>query len=79
MQALKLHITVDEAVVQLIPGLTAMLGQRVELIALSPSQEVKHIRRLPVPGVLAGQIILKDDFDAPLPDDIRHAFEGDEP
>jgi hypothetical protein len=32
-------------------------------------------RRVPVPGALAGKIGLKDDFDAPLPDDIQRAFD----
>jgi len=77
MQALKLHITVDAAVVELIPGLSAMLGQQVELIALG--QDSKQRRKVPTPGILAGKIALKDDFDAPLPDDIRRAFEGDVP
>ena len=74
MQALKLHITVDAAVVQLIPGLSALLGQKVELIALG--EEGKPARKFPTPGALAGKIALKDDFDAPLPDDMRRAFRG---
>jgi prevent-host-death family protein len=27
-------------------------------------------------GLLAGQVTVSDDFDAPLPDDMRLAFEG---
>lgn len=77
MQALKLQITVDAAVVQLIPGLSSLLGQNVELIALG--EETKPARKVPIPGILAGSIALKDDFDAPLPDDMRRAFEGDAP
>ena len=77
MQALKLHITVDAAVVELIPGLSVLLGQQVELIALG--EEPKPARKIPTPGILAGKIALKDDFDAPLPEDLRRAFEGDGP
>lgn len=74
MQALKLHLTIDAALVQIIPELSTMLGQQVELIALS--QETKPNIKVPTPGILAGKIRLKDDFDAPLPDDLRQAFEG---
>ncbi len=74
MQALKLHLTIDAALVQIIPELSTMLGQQVELIALS--QETKPYIKVPTPGILAGKIRLKDDFDAPLPDDLRQAFEG---
>lgn len=70
MQALKLHLKVDAAVVQIIPELSRMLGQSVELIALS--REVKQQVNVPIPGILAGQIRLADDFDAPLPDELRH-------
>ena len=31
-----------------------------------------------VPGFLRGKIRIADDFDAPLPDDIQAAFEGDQ-
>ena len=75
MQALKLHLKIDAAIVQIIPELSTMLGQQVELIALS--QENKQQVKVPTPGILAGKIRLRDDFDAPLPDDMRQAFEGD--
>lgn len=77
MQALKLHVTVDDAVVQVLPALAVLRGQRVEIIALG--EELKHARKLPVPGILAGQLALKENFDDPLPDDLRRAFEGDTP
>jgi hypothetical protein len=77
MQALKLHLTVDDAVVRVLPALSALLGQHIELIALG--EERQPSRRAPVPGALAGKIALKEDFDAPLPDDIRRSFEGDGP
>jgi hypothetical protein len=75
VRALKLNLTVDDAVVRVLPGLSALVGQRIELIALG--EERPPSRRAPVPGALAGKIALKEDFDAPLPDDIRRAFEGD--
>jgi hypothetical protein len=75
MQALKLQVTVDDAVVQVLPALAALHGQHIELIALG--EEPKLERKLPIPGALAGKIALKDNFDAPLPDDIRRSFEGD--
>ena len=77
MQALKLHVTVDEAVVRVLPALSSLLGQHVELIALG--EEERPARRAPTPGALAGKIALKEDFDAPLPDDIRRSLEGDPP
>jgi|GEM_PF-6806939 len=50
-------------------------GQHVEIIALG--EETTPSRKVSTPGILAGQIALKNDFDAPLPDDMRRVFEGD--
>ena len=75
MHAVKLHVTVDDAVVRALPGLSALQGQRVEIIALSPGEASR--RRTLVPGALAGKIVLKESFDEPLPDDIRRSLEGD--
>lgn len=72
MQANKVQVIVNTAIVQLIPELSPMLGQTVELIALN--QEVKEQVNVPTPGILAGQIRLADDFDAPLPDELRQSF-----
>lgn len=77
MQALKLQVTVDDAVVQVLPALAALRGQHIELIALG--EESKPARKLPTPGILAGRLALKENFDDPLPDDLRRAFEGDAP
>ncbi|WP_433937178.1 prevent-host-death protein [Sorangium cellulosum] len=76
MQALKIQVLVDDAIVRALPALSPLRGQRVELIALGEAQPPARIA--PVAGSLRGQIEVKDDFDAPLPDDIRRAFEGDE-
>ena len=80
MQALKPHLTVDDALVRALPALEALLGQHIELIALGEKEEeARPSRRAPVPGALAGKIALKENVDAPLPDDIQRAFEGDAP
>lgn len=42
------------------------------LVSLAPP-----VRPLRTPGRWKGQIWIADDFDAPLPDDILAAFEGD--
>lgn len=77
MHALKLQVTVDDVIVRALPALAALRGQNIELIALG--EDPKTPRKTPTAGALAGKVWLKDDFDAPLPDDIRRAFEGDDP
>ena len=42
------------------------------LVPLAPAEKPKKR----VLGLLAGQITLSDDFDAPLPDDLLDMFEG---
>ncbi len=42
----------------------------VRLVSIGPARP--HRR----PGSLEGQLIISEDFDAPLPDDILDAFEG---
>jgi len=42
----------------------------VRITALKPA--VKEVRF----GVLKGEITIAEDFDAPLPIDVQHAFEG---
>ncbi|KYG04058.1 hypothetical protein BE21_48730 [Sorangium cellulosum] len=76
MQALKIQVVVDDAIVSALPALSPLHGQRVELIALGEAQPPARVA--PVAGSFRGQIEMKDDFDAPLPEDIRRAFEGDE-
>lgn len=79
MQALELHLTVDDALVRALPALEGLLGQHIELIALGEEEEARPSRRAPVPGALAGKIGLKENFDAPLPDDLQLSFEGHTP
>lgn len=45
----------------------------VQMTAASP--ETRHRRKRAAPGFLKGQVWVSPDFDAPLPDDIRKAFE----
>lgn len=40
---------------------------------LVPIEQKKAVRK---PGALKGKIHIADDFDAPLPDDLQAAFEG---
>lgn len=68
---------VHDVVVRALPALSPLRGQRVEIIALGETQPEASVA--PVAGGLRGRIQLKDDFDAPLPDDVRRAFEGDGP
>lgn len=74
MQNIKTHIVVNTAIAQVNPELSPKLGQHVERVAYS--HEATPPIKIPTPGILAGKIRLKDDFDAPLPDDLREAFEG---
>ncbi|KYF56458.1 hypothetical protein BE08_39205 [Sorangium cellulosum] len=76
MQALEIQMVVDDAIVRALPALSPFRGQRVELIALGEAQRAARVA--PVAGSLRGQIDINDDFDAPLPDNIRRAFEGDD-
>ena len=48
---------------------------RARLVALAP--EAPRPRRQA--GLFKGQIRLSEDFDAPWPEDIRRALEGDDP
>lgn len=41
-----------------------------KLVAITPQRERRTL------GLLAGQLTIPDDFDAPLPDDILADFEG---
>ena len=77
--ALKFHAVVSGKTLVL-PDLSAFEGKRVEVIVVEeegvpevgPAPRGK--RRL---GVLRGQFVVPDDFDAPLPPDIQSYFEGD--
>ncbi|MFN0122787.1 MAG: type II toxin-antitoxin system Phd/YefM family antitoxin [Blastocatellia bacterium] len=50
------------------------------LAAGEPFAEIKHIATAPASlrpfGLCAGQFVVPDDFDAPLPDDLLGEFDG---
>jgi prevent-host-death family protein len=46
----------------------------VAAVRLVPVESAKLARQ---PGVLRGRIRIADDFDAPLPEDLQRAFEGE--
>jgi antitoxin (DNA-binding transcriptional repressor) of toxin-antitoxin stability system len=48
---------------------------RVEAVLVSPTVLAKKTRKRI--GLLAGKLIVPEDFDAPLPDDVLASFEGD--
>lgn len=76
-RALKFHAIVRGKTLPL-PDLAAFEGKRVEVIVVedeAESQPAGSPRRF---GTLAGRFVVPDDFDAPLPDDILSAFEGNE-
>lgn len=50
----------------------ARAGQPIAV--LKPFGEIKKRRK---PGLLKGQLIIKNGFDAPLPDDLLKSFNGE--
>lgn len=77
MQTLNIHDAktqfskLVEAVSQGEKVIIAKAGKPVaELIAITPAPIARK------PGSLKGKIRIADDFDAPLPDEILNAFEG---
>lgn len=79
--ALKFHAVVRGKTLPL-PDLAAFEGKRVAVIVVEDEVEAPPIAPQPAPqrrfGTFAGQFVVPDDFDAPLPDDVLAAFEGDE-
>jgi hypothetical protein len=77
-KALKFHAVVRGKTLPL-PDLAAFEGKRVEVIVVEDETEAPpgpvQCRRF---GTLAGQFVVPDDFDAPLPADVLAAFEGSE-
>lgn len=56
-------------------GETILLGAygKVEAKLVPASEHDQPAKRI---GVLAGKLVVPDDFDAPLPEDLLQAFEG---
>ena len=80
VKALKFHAVVRGKTLPL-PDLAAFEGKRVEVIVVEDEAESQPGAQ-PLPrrrfGTLAGQFVVPSDFDAPLPDEVLSAFEGNE-
>ena len=78
-----LNVTVDELQRDLLKYLR-QVEEGVTLAIFQADQAIAEIRPIITPnnkqlrpfGLCAGEFIVPDDFDAPLPDEIINAFEG---
>jgi len=65
----------SQLVKQVAAGESVLIGgygkAEVALVAVDKARTKKRV------GVLAGKLVLPDDLDAPLPEDVLQAFEGD--
>jgi hypothetical protein len=78
-QALKFHAVVSGKTLSL-PDLSAFEGKRVEVIVVEEDgpAEIGATPRGQRPlGLLRGQFVVPDDFDAPLPPELQRYFDGD--
>lgn len=78
-QALKFHTVVSGKTMSL-PDLSAFEGKRVEVIVVeeeAPAESGATPRGQRPLGLLRGQFVVPDDFDAPLPSEIQQYFDGD--
>jgi hypothetical protein len=79
-QAIKFHTIVKDRTLSL-PDLGDFEGMRVEVLVVEEAAEMKSAdveSKAPRPlGLLRGQILMADDFDAPLPPEIQKYFEGE--
>ncbi|KYF98267.1 MULTISPECIES: hypothetical protein [unclassified Sorangium] len=75
--AIRIHTQVTSETLH-IPELSALVGKNVEVIILeeepAPRRPTPPARKL---GALRGLFDVPEDFDAPLPEDMLRAFEGD--
>jgi hypothetical protein len=79
---LKFHTVVSGRTLRL-PDLGAFEGKRVEVIVVEEETEIQApstALKRPL-GILRGQFVVPEDFDAPLPPEIQRYFdgEGDDP
>jgi hypothetical protein len=78
LHAIRVHTRVDSDVLR-IPELLTLVGRTVEVIIVedAPGTVQASPPRAPRLGTLRGMVDVPDDFDAPLPEDVLRAFEGD--
>jgi hypothetical protein len=77
--ALKFHAVVSGKTLTL-PDLSVFEGKRVEVIVVEdevPAELGVAPSGRPL-GIMRGQFIVPDDFDAPLPDDLQRYFDGED-
>ena len=78
-QAIRFHTIVKDRTLAL-PDLGDFEGKRVEVLVVEEEAEMKNAdaeSKAPrLLGLLRGQILISDDFDAPLPPEIQKYFEG---
>jgi len=78
-QALKFHAVVSGKTLVL-PDLSAFEGMRVEVIVMedeAPAERDVAPQSRPL-GIMRGQFVVPEDFDAPLPEELQRYFEGEE-
>jgi hypothetical protein len=77
--ALKFHAVVSGKTLTL-PDLSAFEGKRDEVIVVEDEVPAELGAALPGRplGIMRGQFIVPDDFDAPLPDDLQRYFDGED-
>jgi hypothetical protein len=77
LNAIRLRMRVDSDTLK-IPELLTLMGHEIEVIIVDEDHAtVQSTLRRPRLGTLGGLVDIPDDFDAPLPDEVLRAFEGD--
>jgi len=78
LHAIRVRTRVDSDTLK-IPELLPLVGHRVEVIIVDdePAAPEGTAPRKPQLGTLRGLVEVPDDFDAPLPEEVLSAFEGD--
>jgi len=78
LNAIRIRTVVDSDVLK-IPELLPLVGRTVEVIIVEddPGAAEPVAARIPQLGTLRGMVDIPDDFDAPLPEELLRAFEGD--